>query len=1395
MNQSNYPWEREAQDFVRDGLPDMEPYRAWANVEFVALDGSMNEVDLLVLCPSGFFLIEIKSRPGRLAGDMTTWTWRFEKRDFTVDNPLFLANMKAKRLKELLLRQNQVSPRDFPFIAPAVFVSAPDLAVQLTDDARTHVYGRDAKDSKDGKAPSGLPGIVGTLLSSPAARGFSRPPVDGSIARALSRAVDGAGIRPTQKSRRVGDYVLQRLIFEGNLFQEWQATHRTVPDLKRRIRIYQAAASSGIPRETVARAARRELDLLKTADHPGILRVLDYVDHDLGPALLFDSAEGSMRLDHYLKERESALTVDLRLHLLRSVADTLRFAHGKGLFHRALSPQSLLVVDPKAERPAVKVFNWQTGVREASSTSSLGVTGTDHLERLVDDAASVYMAPEALISREAEAEVVDVFSLGALAFRLFAGRAPAASFSDLRAHLEQNGGLALSSVVDAVPETLQVLVREATDPDVTKRLGSVEEFLKCLDEVENELTRPADDSVADPAAAGMGDRLQGGYLVKRKLGTGSTAMAFLVERDGREKVLKLALTPEHRSRLEAEAEVLSQLSHPGIVGYHGKVEMYGRVGILVDLAGEKSLAARRREEGSLSLDQLQRWGGDLLQAVSYLEQKGIPHRDIKPDNLGIAKGSDGALHLVLFDFSLSRAPLDAFQAGTRPYLEPFLVNRKPRKWDLAAERYAVAATLFEMATGDVPKWGDGISDAATLKCEATVDAEAFDPAVREPLAAFFTRALRRSPKDRFDNAQEMLWAWGRAFEAADRPVIQPAGPSTADPAALLAAAALDSPVATLPLSARAVNALERSRVTTVAELLARPLGRLLHLKGAGKETRREIGDAWRRLRVRFPETLPDSEDGPRPAEALAEPQVPLVDTIDGLYQQIAQRKFGKGATSEPKLHALFLGLDTVPGLDPALPPSQADLARALNIHQPQVSVTLGRFRDRWSRNPNLTRLREEIRVILAGLGGVASVGELENALLAARGSELPDAIRTQAVRAVLRAALETERGQKEPSWLQHRADGVLLLAPSDQLAEWAEKLGRKADQLSQADPLSSPVRALEALQAIRPPKEKDKEPSPLPAERLVRLAAAASRSAAVSSRLEIYPRGLPAARALKLASGTVQGTGTFTPEEVRSRVASRYPEAEPLPDRPALDALLEGAGLELRWDGSALAGRGAFIPPLPTFEGVSSATRSANVFPRPPAPSVPSVEDPAAEFDEKLAKAVRDGGYLVLTVAERDLADAEAALASRFGLTVTSLERLLLGAMKEVAASHGASWATVLKADANPAEPRLRALVRQAIPKVEEQITARERPVLLTYPGLLVRYEQLDLLDRLRDRATRPDGGLKGAWVLVPASDQDERPFLDGTALTVLTPNQWTRIPTAWLEARASFVPLTDGVN
>ena len=57
ITESSYPWEQDALDFVRERLPDHEPYHAWSNFEFIADQGSIHEVDLLVLAPGGFFLV------------------------------------------------------------------------------------------------------------------------------------------------------------------------------------------------------------------------------------------------------------------------------------------------------------------------------------------------------------------------------------------------------------------------------------------------------------------------------------------------------------------------------------------------------------------------------------------------------------------------------------------------------------------------------------------------------------------------------------------------------------------------------------------------------------------------------------------------------------------------------------------------------------------------------------------------------------------------------------------------------------------------------------------------------------------------------------------------------------------------------------------------------------------------------------------------------------------------------------------------------------------------------------------------------------------------------------------------------------------------------------------
>src|SRR5262249_42873632 len=155
----------------------------------------------------------------------------------------------------------------------------------------------------------------------------------------------------------------------------------------------------------------------------------------LGPALVFEHAPGSMRLDHFLREHAYRLDVDLRLGLLRQIGEALQYAHEKKLVHRALSPQSVLVVNSDASVPRVELFNWQTAARDFGSGSSRGMTATLHVNALVDDAATPYMAPEAFTDPQSRGEQLDVFGLGAIGYHLFAGAPPASSLAELTERL------------------------------------------------------------------------------------------------------------------------------------------------------------------------------------------------------------------------------------------------------------------------------------------------------------------------------------------------------------------------------------------------------------------------------------------------------------------------------------------------------------------------------------------------------------------------------------------------------------------------------------------------------------------------------------------------------------------------------------------------------------------------------------------------------------------------------------------------------------------------------------------------------------------------------------------------------------------------------------------------
>ena len=367
---------------------------------------------------------------------------------------------------------------------------------------------------------------------------------------------------------------------------------------------------------------------------------MEFTNHELGPAIIFQHFPTAIRLDHYLIQRKEQITDDLRLGLMRQIAETIGFAHGKHVVHRSLSPRAILVVHPESGNPQTVIMNWQLGYRQAVSGGTVVTQQvTRHHPRGQagrGDARRSSWPPRRCVDFDTLGEHHDIFSLGAVCYQLFTGQAPAESPLALAEKLRVHRGLRVSAVLNGAPESLDQLVQYSTDPDVSNRLDTADEFIELLDKVEDELTTPSNQLVGDPTHAKPGDILPGGYEVIRKLGTGSTATAMLVRKDDHEFVAKIAVDTDHNDRVRDEGEVLQKLDSPLIVRCHGILQFGDRTAILLDQAGEKTLGKRLGEEGRLSLDLLQRFGEDLLEAVVLLEREGIAHRDIKPDNIGVS---------------------------------------------------------------------------------------------------------------------------------------------------------------------------------------------------------------------------------------------------------------------------------------------------------------------------------------------------------------------------------------------------------------------------------------------------------------------------------------------------------------------------------------------------------------------------------------------------------------------------------------------------------------------------------------------------------------------------------------------------------------------------------------
>jgi serine/threonine protein kinase len=1391
VSPSQFPHEDAGLALVRAIMPDETPFRAWSNFEFRDSRGRWHEVDLLVLGRQRLHLIELKYYTGILRGDDQRWARDGSRPE---DSPLKLARRKAQyfasKLKDELrlwaLEQKVHIPdeRDVvPFVQEAVFLHHPDLRCALSATSAINLYGLDT-----GRSHSGLPGISDLVLE-PAGRRAIGPNQEHILVKLLERI----GL-VQRREREAGSWVIEdQAIDSDEGWQDWLAYHRVVQQDRARIR-FRVMPPTAIQSERASarQIAEHEFRIMSRLQHDGLLRPRDLVESELGIGLVYPYDRQWHRLDLWLSGQEQGVPLATQLSMIRQIGEALQYAHNNRIVHRALIPPAVWVRPVLGTQSDVKVRvgDWQAaGNVRSAAVADTSVRGVTSLAGAVlpdqgSGPAEVFTAPEGAWNADADRIRLDVFGLGALAFYLLTGKSPAPSRSALKQRLRDQHGLDLAIELPQVPSTLRSLVLKATDPAPSRRTADVTTFLSQLSAAEREAANANNE--ADPLEAAPDTILDGRFRLIRRLGQGSTAVGLLVRDlvpDGHgECVLKVALDQAAESRLNDEAEALRRLDVPRIVKVlEGPITVGGKRALVLESAGPETLTTALRARSRLSIDLLERYGKDLLDSLVALDKAGIDHRDIKPSNLGVRESrGDRTKHLILFDFSLTRAAASATQAGTPPYLDPFLTGIRDR-YDSAAERYAAAVVLFEMATGGTPVYGDGKGDPASIPDEATIDPAMFDAALAEDLVAFFRKGLAREAGARHHTAEGMRAAWLAIF----------AQDATTEPDEsyddLAAQATLTTPLRDSGLTARALSALEPYAVQTVGELLTVDPVRLSRLQGVANATRLQITSRMKQWRAKLGSDIrPTARTGPELTPTAA---------ADLLLQAVATPR----SPSRGGVVRLILGLGT--SLDAFATHGQLGANLDEPVQTSRVTTLLGTLQERWAANPDtralLDRLADAVSVRLTELGSVATVAELAGTVIEALSPETD--LDERLARGLLRFALERRKamnkadGSQPPVWLRRRAGVVTLLAEDQALCDVAESLAAEADRL--VGIINEPTKAIIPAQRAQAgleaavPTENGWPAALADPMRRVTLAAASSTYAASSGAGDLHHRDLTSEAALAQTFADFGGQ-QLTPDEIRERVRVRFPTVPELPRRNALDGLITSAGLGLVFDDRLMVYRSLHAGSATTgLESRSATSLAASTSP----------VGTTGALGARLEMSIGSRSFLALGARADRLGRLIDAARSRYGATTVDLTGALLAALRSVSAAAGMPWELVRAADAERESSRPRRgldeLIRRSWPEVEAAVERTladgrdDSPVLLTDASPLARYDNMALLTRWTDLAAPRR---RAVWLLVPQLNGNHGPVVDGRPVPLAAPNQFVNLDNEWIDSTAALSVAAD---
>ena len=257
------------------------------------------------------------------------------------------------------------------------------------------------------------------------------------------------------------------------------------------------------------------------------------------------------------------------------------------------------------------------------------------------------------------------------------------------------------------------------------------------------------------------------YEVLSQLGRGGMGVVFRANQRSLNRIVaikmlsrELAADEEFRQRFQQEAQVIARLQHENIVTVYDIEADRGTFFIIMEYVEGVSLQELLKTGGRLPPERGARLVAQVARALGYAHNKGIIHRDIKPDNIMVVGNDHKAM---VMDFGIARVADSTLKTqtgismGTPKYMSP--EQARGQRVDARSDLYSLGVVLYACATGELPFDGDSPFTVALKHMqEPPPPPREKVPDLPEALEQIILHSLAKERDGRFQSGEEFAAA-------------------------------------------------------------------------------------------------------------------------------------------------------------------------------------------------------------------------------------------------------------------------------------------------------------------------------------------------------------------------------------------------------------------------------------------------------------------------------------------------------------------------------------------------------------------------------------------------------------------------------------------------------------